>query len=103
MAKPAKKQRRYPAPARQRLRLGRTQSKPPQKVLLGHNKPPPGPLPGDIDGPATLTVEQVAELLQIGRNQAYEGVHSGQIPSIKIGRRYLVPTAALSRLLGQTA
>ena len=49
--------------------------------------------------PRTYTVDEAAELLGIGRNGAYEGVRSGQIPSIRIGKRILVPKAALERML----
>jgi excisionase family DNA binding protein len=47
----------------------------------------------------TVTVDDVAARLGIGRNQAYAAVQEGKIPSIKIGRRWLVPRAALDRLL----
>lgn len=47
----------------------------------------------------TLTVEAAGEIMGIGRNQAYEAVHRGDIPSIKIGKRILVPKALLDRLL----
>lgn len=47
----------------------------------------------------TLTVEEVAELLGIGRTTAYEAVHAGTIPSLRFGRRIVVPRAALERLL----
>lgn len=47
----------------------------------------------------TLTVEEVGEALGIGRNLAYDGVRRGEIPSVKIGRRLLVPRAALEGLL----
>lgn len=47
----------------------------------------------------TYTVDQTAALLGIGRNHCYEAVKRGQIPSVRIGRRYLVPRAALNRLL----
>jgi excisionase family DNA binding protein len=50
--------------------------------------------------PATTTVVEAAKRLRIGRNQAYEAVHRGEIPVIKIGKRLLVPTGALDRLLG---
>ena len=50
----------------------------------------------------TVTVEQTGEILGIGRNSAYEGVSSGQIPSFRVGRRIVVPTAQLRRLLGET-
>lgn len=50
----------------------------------------------------TLTVEEAAALLGIGRNSAYQAVASGQLPVIRIGRRLLVPRAALERLLAET-
>ena len=48
----------------------------------------------------TMPVEEVGETLGIGRSAAYEAVRRGEIPSIRIGRRVLVPTAALRVLLG---
>jgi excisionase family DNA binding protein len=54
--------------------------------------------------PATTTIIDAAKRLGIGRNQAYEAAHRGEIPVIKIGKRLLVPTAALDRLLsGESA
>jgi excisionase family DNA binding protein len=50
----------------------------------------------------TLTVEEAAQLLGISRAFAYEAVRRGEIPSIKIGRRVLVPKAALHKLVGVT-
>ena len=47
----------------------------------------------------TFTVEETAKRLGIGRNSAYEAVKRGDIPSIRIGRRILVPTKALDNLL----
>lgn len=47
----------------------------------------------------TLTVSETAELLRISRASAYEAVHAGTIPSLRIGRRLVVPTAALRRML----
>jgi excisionase family DNA binding protein len=48
---------------------------------------------------ATISVKDAAKRLGIGINQAYEGAKSGEIPSIRIGNRILVPKAALERLL----
>jgi excisionase family DNA binding protein len=47
----------------------------------------------------TLTVEEAATLLGISRAFAYEAVNRGEVPSIRIGRRILVPKTALHRLL----
>jgi excisionase family DNA binding protein len=48
----------------------------------------------------TLTVEETAAILQVGRNTVYDAVRSGAVPSIRVGRRYLVPTAQLAVMLG---
>jgi len=47
----------------------------------------------------TITVEQAAKRLKIGRNTAYEAVKRAEIPSIRIGRRILVPIKALNNWL----
>jgi excisionase family DNA binding protein len=47
----------------------------------------------------TYTVGEVARLLGLSRGSAYEAVAAGEIPSIRIGRRLLVPRAALHRML----
>ena len=47
----------------------------------------------------TLTVEEAATALGISRALAYEAVQHGDIPSIRIGRRILVPRSRLMRLL----
>ena len=51
----------------------------------------------------TLTVEETARRLGIGRNQAYEACRKGEIPSVRIGKRLLVPRAALERMMSADA
>ena len=51
------------------------------------------------DKPVTLTVPQAAQMLGIGRSAAYEAARTGQIPTLRIGRRLVVPIKALERLL----
>ena len=46
-----------------------------------------------------MTVEEAGKLLGISRFAAYEGVRRGEIPSIRIGRRLVVPTVAVRRML----
>ena len=41
--------------------------------------------------PDMLTVHQIAQILRIGRNKAYALVNSGDINSLRIGRKHLVP------------
>lgn len=38
-------------------------------------------------------------ILGLSKASAYEAAHRGEIPTIRIGRRLLVPTAALRRML----
>lgn len=52
--------------------------------------------------PVVLSVQQLAEVLQIGRNSAYDLVKSGQIRSIRIGRTIRIPQAALLEYLGKS-
>ena len=51
--------------------------------------------------PLTYTVDEAAKLLRIGRNHAYDAAKAGELPTIKIGKRILVPRAALERMLAQ--
>ena len=49
----------------------------------------------------TYTLTEAAGRLGISRALAYEAAHRGELPVCRIGRRMLVPRAALLRLLGQ--
>ena len=53
------------------------------------------------DGRLTYTLTKAAGRLGISRALAYEAAHRGELPVCRIGRRMLVPRAALLRLLGQ--
>ena len=45
------------------------------------------------------SVTEAGQLLGLSRGSAYEAVANGQIPSIRIGRRLLIPRKALENLL----
>ena len=49
----------------------------------------------------TLTVPEAGCVLGVGRNAAYQAARTGDIPTIRIGKRILVPVAALERMLEQ--
>jgi excisionase family DNA binding protein len=51
--------------------------------------------------PPTIKVEQAAMLLGISRSAAYRAAKAGQLQTLRMGRRLLVPTAPLLRLLGR--
>lgn len=47
----------------------------------------------------TLSVPQAAKILGVGSSSAYAGIKRGEIPSIRIGGRLLVPKPALEKML----
>lgn len=51
------------------------------------------------DIPLVMKVEDVAKLLNIGRNTAYNLVHCGAIKSIRIGRQIRISRSALLEYL----
>ena len=53
------------------------------------------------DLPLALRVEDLMPILDIGRNTAYELVRSGQIRSIRVGRKIRVPKDAVADFLSK--
>ena len=51
-----------------------------------------------VTKPRTISVEEAGRILGISRMAAYQAVWRGQIPSIRIGRRVLVPLAKLNEM-----
>jgi excisionase family DNA binding protein len=49
----------------------------------------------------TVSVEEAARIIGISRALAYDAVARGEIPTLRIGRRVLVPRARLSAMLGE--
>lgn len=47
----------------------------------------------------TMTVEEAGEALGISRSHAYELVRQRELPSLRLGRRVVVPIAALEALV----
>ncbi len=57
------------------------------------------PVPDPTTEP-TITVARLASLLGVSRGTVYEAVRAGTVPSLRIGRRIVVPTARILSLLG---
>ena len=47
----------------------------------------------------TLSIEEAAERLGIGRSLAYDMATTGDLPTIRLGRRLLVPIRAVEKML----
>lgn len=52
-----------------------------------------------MDSRYTITVEEAARRLGIGRSLAYSLVREGSIPHLRLGYRIVIPVSALTRLL----
>ena len=48
----------------------------------------------------TGTIDEAAVILKVSRNSAYEGVKTGEIPSMRIGKRIIVLWIPFLRSLG---
>lgn len=46
-----------------------------------------------------LTIDELAELLKIGKNTTYRLINSGQIKSIRIGRTHRIPKENVSEYI----
>jgi excisionase family DNA binding protein len=60
-------------------------------------------LPRMLDLPPLLSVEQACKLLGVSRSVGYRAAASGDLPTLRWGRRLYVPTARLLELLGLPA
>jgi excisionase family DNA binding protein len=48
----------------------------------------------------TITIDEAAALLGVCRASMYQAAREGQCPTVRIGRRILVPTAPFLRMIG---
>lgn len=54
----------------------------------------------ELRGQCTIRIPDAARLLGIGRDAAYAAAERGEIPTLRLGRRLVVPVPKLLRLLG---
>src|SRR5437773_447284 len=52
-----------------------------------------------VDSPDVLTIVEASKLLRLGRNLTYSLVREGRLRTVRVGRRLLVPRAAVEALL----
>jgi excisionase family DNA binding protein len=60
----------------------------------------------DVDAQCSLGVraqtyapEELAVMLNVSRQTVYKGLNNGVIPSIRLGRRFVIPKAAIEKWL----
>ena len=54
----------------------------------------------DDTRPLLLSVPEAARLLGVGKTLCWDMVYSGQLPSVRLGKRVLVPRPAIEHLAG---
>jgi len=50
--------------------------------------------------PVTLSVSSAVQCIGIGRTKLYQLINDGELDVVKIGRRTLITTASIERMLG---
>lgn len=53
----------------------------------------------DSSAPVFSSVHELAATINLSRAKTYEALRSGVIPSIRVGRRFIIPRAAIQRWL----
>ncbi len=53
-----------------------------------------------IEGRFAISILEAAKVLGISRSYAYQMAATGELPTLRLGRRILVPVAALRELVG---
>ena len=51
------------------------------------------------DYPDVVSVEEIQQMLRIGKNAVYTLLKNGEIKSIKVGKRYIVPKKYVAEFL----
>ena len=92
-ADPARPALAAPSFERAEAPLGQTADGP---ILSGSGGPVATGFPAE---PLLLRIEQVANMLSLGRSKTYELIQRGELPSVHLGRCVRVPSAALRRWL----
>lgn len=57
----------------------------------------------ELSPPAVMTVDEAAAYLRIPRSTLYDAIRAGQVPFLRIGRRYRISRVALAASLGEPA
>jgi hypothetical protein len=53
-----------------------------------------------LDSRTTIDVTTAARIAHVGRSTMFKAVHAGQVRSVRLGNRLLIPTVPFRRQLG---
>ncbi|MGH3760241.1 helix-turn-helix domain-containing protein [Actinophytocola sp.] len=57
----------------------------------------------DPDRPVFYTVREAAKILRCDKNTLYRAIHDDAFPAVKLRSRFVIPAAALDRLIAEAA
>lgn len=57
-------------------------------------------IPDGLVGRLTVTVPEAGRYLGFGRDASYRAAERGELPTLRLGRRLVVPVAELLRMCG---
>jgi len=77
-----------------------TEIEPPAHVTALPEVHDVAPVEVDLPDKPMFSVGEVASILGVSRGTAYRCASTGEIPALRLGRRLLIPRAALARILG---
>ena len=66
-----------------------------EQAMMQDTRPAPA-----IDERFAISILEAAKVLGISRSYAYQMAATGELPTLRLGRRILVPVAALRELVG---
>jgi hypothetical protein len=95
-SRPEKKAKANHRRDRRRSAHSRQHIRPPE---IGPPPPPPRILSQKWDGRDTFEVPEAGQILGLSRAASYIAAANGDLPTIRIGKRLIVPRIALERLL----
>lgn len=75
----------------------------PQKPSKEQRTPKAHAVPEGWRSLDTLTVPEISVILRVSLTSAYKAVRSGQIPSVKIGKRDIISRRVIERMLDGAA
>jgi excisionase family DNA binding protein len=52
---------------------------------------------------AVYSPEEAGEILGLGRNSTYDAIRRGEIPSLRVGKRILIPKIGIERMLADAS
>lgn len=68
------------------------------KAAAAQSRDAPALIP-DPEAQPVMAIKEVQAVFPVSRSTLYEAIRQGDLPAIRVGSRWLIPTAAVRKLL----